>query len=237
MAGFFISAFNWAAFMAAITPPAREISESSAKFASKNPEYCCPSTVLSAKNGLAKAFAKLFASNAWYANLSVEDSRRLDGLVHAIFSGDIKVKNLKPAAISNGVSLDVVDVIRGRVVIDTKRSKPKPGGTLFTPTKKENKATPEMQYFGMRPFRHPEWDRRVAQDANTLMALQSLHLPPYSIHSDEETTQLLQEVTTSVSLFEKLKDSELKTNFEEDLLQPLAQAAKSKQGIYVAADY
>ena len=235
MAGYFISAFDWDKFNELFSPPATKLSEAAADFLSRHPDMRL-STFPKNKAALPAVLAEFFTSEDWYGGKSVEDCEAIGCLLDAIINGRIKAGDLQAKPINDGVYFDLIDLIRGHLEIDKKRSKPRPGGTYFKMTGTENPNMLEFQAFGGRPFRHPSYDRQTAEHTNPYECEEEIYVAMYSIHSPKQISEILPHAEASAHLLDGLGDEELLEEYAHQLIEPLRKAAKEKQAIYVTTD-
>jgi hypothetical protein len=193
----------------------------------------------------------LLGTEDWYAGKSPREASVIDGFVDYLFHIEKPLKPLQLKPLSDGVLSEILDLATGRGELDddwnTSRASNLPISRAdATPV---DDAT-ELSSLGSRPFRHPSWDRKAAEELLKhnnpfTQGADAAYFPDYSIHSPEQVRLLQQDLARVRDRMrrelDRVKSKSLRTaviaNFEDDLAEPIAAAASTGRAVFARWDY
>jgi hypothetical protein len=253
MASVWMMSFDWDGFNEYLARPAAELAGRLARRIrqEKVPYSTGSSELPRAKSELVPFLQKLIEAEDWYAGKSPREARTIDGFVDYLFHHERPLKPLGLKPLSDGVISEVLEIATGRGELDDDRNSPRERQLIIRrarPTPEDDAS--ELSALGSRPFRHPSWDRKAAEELSRLRnpfihGADAAYFPDYSIHSPEQVCLLRQNLVRVGDKvrreLDRVKSKRVRidaiANFEEDLARPVEDAAGAGRAVFARWDY
>jgi hypothetical protein len=253
MANVWMMSFDWDGLNELLASPATDLAERLAlRLRKKEVPHSTGSSALPRTEAeLVFFLQRLLGTKDCYAGKSPQEARAIDGFVDYLFHIEKPLKPLKLKPLSDGVLSEILDLATGRGELDDNRNTPRASNLPISrsePTPEDDGS--ELSSLGSRPFRHPSWSRKAAEELLKLKnpfthGADAAYLPEYSIHSPEQVGLLRQDLIRVGDRvrrdLDRVKSRSLRAsaiaNFEEELSGPIEAAAGSGRAVFARWDY
>jgi hypothetical protein len=253
MANVWMMSFDWDGLSAVLARPAAELAGRLARRRRRGEvPYSTQSSALPlAESDLVTFLQRLLAAKDWYAGKAPREARAIDGFVDYLFNHEGPLEPLQLRPLSDGVMFEILEIAKGHREVDDGRNTPRARDLYLRKAESPPETdVSELADLGSRPFRHPAWDRQVAEELLRLNnpfthGADAAYMPDYSVHSPEQVLILGQElirVTDRVRReLDRVRAKRVRdgatANFEEDLVGAIEKAAGSRRAVYARWDY
>jgi hypothetical protein len=252
MACVWMMSFDWDGLNEVLALPATELAGRLARWREGDsvPLGAADSDLPRDVSGLTHFLQALLAAEDGYVGKSPREARAIDGIINDLFHHRPPLRPLKLKPLSDGVVWEILEIAKGARELDVTRNTPRSKYIYLkkVETPPETDLT-ELADLGSRPFRHPAWDRRVAeellrQNNPFIHGRDAVYEPDYSIHSPEQVLTLRKElarVSDQVRRqLDRVRSKRVRegaiAKFEDDLVGAIERAAKSRRAVYARWD-
>lgn len=253
MAKVWMMSFDWDGLNDLLARPATELAGRLARrLRLKDVPYSTRAAALpQAESELVPILQMLLRTEDWYAGKSPREARALDGFIDYLFDHEKPPKSLKLKPLSDGVTFELLEIATGRGELDDDRNTSRSRDLYIKrvqPAPEDDGS--ELFALGSRPFRHPSWGRRVAEELMKLrnpfiQGADAAYFPDYSIHSPEQVRRLRRDLIQVSDRMrcelERVKSRRVRNvaiaYFDEDLAGPIEKVAGSGRAVFARWDY